>query len=220
MRRLKYIVAIAGVMSINLSMQSPNMDKLIHYTVLSSGDTINRMMTDSIKEGKWFEESGTGLSYYYEVGDYISGMRFGEWRKYNDADELIETSQYFRGAKNGINVLYSKGVAYAYGEQVGMFYTQDKDTIMVTDPDDLLQYATEIKNNSYALRHGDWYFRNPFTRDTTRIITYHFGHVINEVDLGMRADAVRDSIVESRMPHKDPEYKPIKKKPRRYHFPN
>ncbi len=218
--RVRFIFGIVAVMLLNLSMEHADNDTLIYYIVLSTGDTINRMTPDSIKEGKWFEEYGEGLSYYYEVGEYISGLRFGQWRKYNDADELIETVQYFRGAKNGTNVLYSKGVAYARGEQVGMFCTQDKDTIMVTDPEDLLDYATEITNNSYNRRHGKWYFRNPFTRDTTKIITYHYGNVVDEVDFLIRDDEVRDSIIETQMPQNDPDYKPIRKRPRGYYFPD
>ncbi len=193
---------------------------LIYYKVLSTGDTINRMTPDSLKEGKWFEEYYLGASYYYEVGNYIGNLRFGEWRVYNSADEMIEKAEYFRGAKNGYNILYQRGVPYAQGEQVGMFYTNDKDTIPVTDPIDLSVYAVEVENNSYSLRNGTWYFRDPFSMDTTQKIVYYFGHIKEDIDYRAKPDPIRDSIIESKMPHNDQNYKPIKKKPRRHYFPD
>ncbi len=216
---IKSLSGIIAVVLISLAGRS-DQHRLIHYVVLSSGDTINRMTDDSTKHGRWYEDYTIGQTYYYEVGNYIDNLRFGEWRVYNEADEMIEKAQYFRGAKNGPNTLYTNGFPHATGEQVGMFYTQDHDTIMVTDPEDLYEYATEIENNSYALRNGEWIFRNPFTHDTTEIITYHYGKIIKEVNLHLQSDPERDSIIEKSMPHRIKNYKPISKKPRRYHFPD
>ncbi len=194
-------------------------DRLISYYVLGNGDTINRMYPDSVKSGKWFEDYTLDRSYYYEVGIYLDGLKEGEWKVYNSLDEMIESAIYHRGARNGRNVFYEHGKVIAIGDQVGMFYTASRDTIPVTDPDDYLDYATEIENNSYDLRNGTWVFLSPYTRDTTQVIKYYYGEVLEVIDMSMEADTERDSIIESRMPHRTEDYRPISKKPRKYYFP-
>ncbi len=216
---MKIFLSILGVLSMWGFFDNDPKEILLSYIVLDSGDTINRLYMDSVKSGKWFEDYVIDRSYYYQVGNYLMGLKEGEWRIYNALDENIEIVNYHRGAKNGKNIIFKEGKIIAIGDQIGMFFTQEKDTILVTDPIDLEDYATEIENSVYNLRHGIWYFMDPFTRDTTEIIEYNFGHIIDDINYARVKNAYRDSVIESNMPHRRKNYKPIKKKPRKYYFP-
>ncbi len=164
--------------------QAPVADviKIISYEVLENGDTINKLDSRHIQQGKWlldhpahFEEPGT-----MEVGDFDNGTRNGIWKTYSMQGSLESEENYKTGLKDGESRYYVEGSLYCIGHYMALNAKQMYDTVMVEDAVTNGFRPVKIKTDVGSIRHGLWTFYEPRTKQIKRLVEYQADDVFSD----------------------------------------
>jgi hypothetical protein len=149
------------------------------YIIGVKGDTLNKMDSKSMKQGKWIVRTDEvrGEPGYEEEGEFKNNRKEGTWRIYSLQGDLTGLEFYRWGNKDG-NCQYFNSSGSLVREESWRALNPDKlyDTLLVEDIDHLNEYRTVIvKNEGVAIRHGQWKFYDPSTGMINKIQTYTMG---------------------------------------------
>lgn len=149
------------------------------YIIGIKGDTLNKIDSKSMKQGKWVNRVGElrGEPGYEEEGEYTNNRKEGTWRIYSLDGDLIGLEFYKWGNKDGLCQYFNTSGALVR-EENWRALNPDKlyDTLVIEDIDHLNEYKTVIvKNEGVAIRHGLWKFYNPSTGMIYKTETYTMG---------------------------------------------
>lgn len=143
------------------------------------GDTLNKVDTKSMKQGKWVIrlDEVRGEPGHEEEGEFKNNRKEGTWRIYSLQGDLTGLEFYKWGNKDGL-CQYFNGSGALVREESWRALNPDKlyDTLEIEDIDHLNEYKTVIvKNEGVAIRHGQWKFYDPSTGMINKIQTYTMG---------------------------------------------
>ncbi len=156
--------------------------KIVSYEVLENGDTINRLDSRDMQQGKWlvehpahYEEPGT-----MEVGHFENGIRNGTWKTYTMQGLLESEENYKKGLKDGEARYYVESSLYCIGNYMALNAKQMYDTVMVEDAETGEFRSVKIKTDVGSIRHGMWTFYDPRTRQIKRVVEYQADDVVSD----------------------------------------
>lgn len=135
------------------------------FKISSKGDTINAILQDGKKDGKWVihVEELRGEPGYEEEGIYKKGEKDGFWRKYNLEGDLIGLEHFILGGKDGLQQYFTY-LGDLIREENWKGYNPDApyDTIPVygMDNNEILEYKL-VKAVPYSVKNGEWRYYEP-----------------------------------------------------------
>lgn len=152
------------------------------YIISASGDTLNRVDQQGLKQGPWTHryETVRGEPGYEEEGFYKNNRKEGEWKLFSLQGDLVGIENYRWGFKDGLCSYFSM-LGELRLEQRWKALNPDKayDTIDVEDPDKLDSYRQVIvKNEGAAIRHGIWKYYDE-KGNVSRTENYELGKLIS-----------------------------------------
>ncbi|GBL36221.1 hypothetical protein EMGBS15_18160 [Filimonas sp.] len=156
--------------------------KIVSYEVLENGDTINKVDSHDMQQGKWliehpahYEETGT-----MEVGNFENGIRSGTWKTYTMQGLLESEENFKKGLKDGEARYYVEGGLYCIGNYLALNAKQLYDTVMVEDAVTNEFRPIKIKTDVGSIRHGMWTFYEPRTKQIKRVVEYQADDVVSD----------------------------------------
>jgi hypothetical protein len=170
---MRYILLFFLLASLN------SYSQLKSYMIGVKGDTLNKVDSKGMKQGKWVNhyEGVRSEPGYEEEGIYVNGRKEGGWRLYSIDGDLAGLENYRWGNKDGVCQYFNKAGELTR-EEGWRAMNPDKqyDTLEIEDIDNLDHYHTVIvKNDGVAIKHGTWKFYEPSTGMITRTETYTLG---------------------------------------------
>lgn len=139
--------------------------KYKEYKINSKGDTINAILQDGKKDGKWVihVDELRGEPGYEEEGIYKKGEKDGFWRKYNLEGDLIGLEHYILGGKDGLQQYFTY-LGDLIREENWKGYNPESpyDTIPIygMDNNEILEYKL-VKAEPYSVKNGEWRYYEP-----------------------------------------------------------
>jgi len=156
--------------------------KIVSYEVLENGDTINKLDSRNLQQGKWllehpahYEEPGN-----IEVGNFEYGIRNGSWKTYSMQGLLESEENYKKGLKDGESRYYVEGSLYCIGHYLALNAKQVYDTVMVEDAVTNALRPVKIKTDVGSIRHGMWTFYEPRTTQIKRLVEYQADDMVSD----------------------------------------
>src|SRR5882724_7250222 len=170
---MRYLLFFFLLVSLN------SYSQLKSYIIGVKGDTLNKVDSKGMKQGKWVVHYDGVRSEpgYEEEGIYINNRKEGGWRLYSLDGDLAGLENYRWGNKDGVCEYFNKAGALTR-EEGWRAMNPDKpyDTLEIEDIDNLNHYRTVIvKNEGVAIKHGMWKFYDPSTGMISRTETYTLG---------------------------------------------
>ena len=152
---------------------------IVSYELLENGDTINRLDSKHLKQGKWVieheahhEEPG-----FLEVGVFENDLRTGSWKSYSMQGELQSIETYKLGLKDGEARYYQDGELFCVGNYMALNARQVYDTVMVEDAVTNVLKPVRIKTDVGSIKHGTWSFYDLQTHQLNRLLEYQADEV-------------------------------------------
>jgi len=155
------ILVIAGFL------QSDAQSRFKSYKISPKGDTINAILQNGDKEGKWVirVDELRGNPGYEEEGMYRKGQKDGPWRRYSLQGDLVAMENYKLGGKDGVQQYFTE-LGDLIEVQSWKGYNPDApyDTIAVygEGSNEIIDYKI-VKAEPYSVKDGDWKFYEPGT---------------------------------------------------------
>ncbi|HAN66467.1 MAG TPA: hypothetical protein DCQ34_09540 [Chitinophagaceae bacterium] len=137
------------------------------YKISPKGDTINAILQNGDKEGKWVirVDELRGNPGYEEEGMYRKGQKDGPWRRYSLQGDLVAMENYKLGGKDGVQQYFTE-LGDLIEVQSWKGYNPDApyDTIAVygEGSNEIIDYKI-VKAEPYSVKDGDWKFYEPGT---------------------------------------------------------
>lgn len=156
--------------------------QLKSFQLTSTGDTINAVLNNGQKHGKWVVQvpEKRGEPGYEEEGVYDSGKKVGVWRMYTSNGDPIGFEQYKYGAKDGIQQYYTF-LGQLVREESWRSYNPNApyDTIPIygQNSDQIVDYKIE-KAVDYSVKNGEWKFYDPETGKLIKSETWDRGTIV------------------------------------------
>lgn len=128
-------------------------------------DTLNRVLINGQKEGKWVIEVAElrGEPGYVEEGLYNKGYKNGVWRKYSVEGDLLAVENYFNGGKDGEQQYYTyMGDLVRIENWKGYDPAKPYDTVAVYGEgnNEIIDFKIS-KAEPYSVKQGEWKYFNP-----------------------------------------------------------
>lgn len=142
------------------------------YKLNAKGDTINRVTSAGLKEGKWVISVPElrGEPGYDEEGVFKKGVKEGYWRKYSTQGDLLAVEHYFNGGKDGLQQ-YFNFLGGLEREENWKGYNPDApyDTIPIygTGSGEIINFKI-VKAQQYSVKNGEWRYYDPNTGELIR----------------------------------------------------
>jgi len=150
-----------------------------NYIIGVKGDTLNRVDSKGMKQGKWINHYDEVRSEpgYEEEGMYVNNRKEGGWRLYTLDGDLAGLENYRWGNKDGVCQYFNKAGSLTREESWrAMNPDKQYDTLEIEDIDNLNHFHTVIvKNEGVAIKHGTWKFYDATTGMILRTETYTMG---------------------------------------------
>jgi antitoxin component YwqK of YwqJK toxin-antitoxin module len=153
------------------------------YQINPKGDTINKVLKNDKREGKWVIEVKElrGEPGYVEEGVYRKGEKDGFWRRYSDQGDLLGVEHYILGGKDGLQQ-YFNNLGDLEHEENWKGYNPDApfDTIPVfgTGSGEIIEYKI-VKAEPYSVKDGEWKFYDPGTGRLLRTEQWSKNNLLN-----------------------------------------
>ncbi|CAN5232963.1 hypothetical protein BH09BAC2_BH09BAC2_11390 [soil metagenome] len=141
------------------------------FEIASNRDTINIVDNKGLKQGKWVIKVPElrGEAAYVEAGYFKSGKKEGEWKKYNNTEDVLALENYRYGGKDGIQQYFTR-FGNLIREESWKAYNPDSpyDTIPIygTGSNEIIDMKI-VKAEQYSVKHGEWKF---YEASTNRLI--------------------------------------------------
>ena len=170
---MRYALFFLLMIALNTSAQVKN------YIIGVKGDTLNRVDSKGMKQGKWINHYDEVRSEpgYEEEGMYVNNRKEGGWRLYTLDGDLAGLENYRWGNKDGVCQYFNKAGSLTREESWrAMNPDKQYDTLEIEDIDNLNHFHTVIvKNEGVAIKHGTWKFYDATTGMILRTETYTMG---------------------------------------------
>ncbi len=152
------------------------------YQLNPKGDTINAVLQNGQKTGKWVIEVGEirGEPGFVEEGMYKKGEKNGYWRKYSKEGDLLAVENFILGGKDGLQQYFSY-VGDLVREENWKGYNPDApyDTIAIygTGSGEIVDYKI-VKAEPYSVKHGEWRYYEPGSGRLLRSEKYELNNLV------------------------------------------
>ncbi len=162
--KVKQLLWIAGML---FMLSNAKAQQYKSFKISVKGDTINRVLNDGTKEGKWVISMPElrGEPGYDEEGIYRKGVKEGLWRKYTAQGDLLAVENYLHGGKDGVQQ-YFTFLGDPLREESWKGYNPDApfDTIAVygTGSNEIIDFKI-VKAEPYSVKQGEWKYFDPST---------------------------------------------------------
>jgi len=170
--------------------------QLKSYIISPSGDTLNVVDANNIKQGPWVVrvEDLRGEPGYEEEGFFIDGKKEGTWRRYTLMGDLTGIENFKWGEKDGKQQYFTKMGDLLREESWRATNPENPyDTLEVPDPEVPNRYETKIiKLEVASVAHGTWKYYDPATGFITKQETYFFGQPDKNSTITGKNGAVAD----------------------------
>lgn len=156
--------------------------RLKEYKIGASGDTINAVLQDGKKTGKWVVhvDELRGEPGYEEEGMYKKGEKDGYWRKYNLEGDLIGLEHFILGSKDGLQQYFTY-LGDLVREENWKGYNPDApyDTVAVygMDNNEILEYKL-VPAEPYAVKNGEWRYYEPGSGRLIRVEQWDHNNLV------------------------------------------
>ena len=211
MRRLIFIrktalfIGLALICSISVTAQEETSEEKL---------SVNRTDSKGKKHGMWYfsKAARMGEAGYIEFGSYEHGARQGVWYKMDkNSEDLISIETYKKGMLNGEVKYFDMGKLYCVGNYYALNPLQKYDTIVVTDPNTLLESYRVLATESGSIRHGLWRYYDPETGYMIKEEEYVADELVykHEFKVLVSKDSIIRNNYQKKMPHNKKEnYQP------------
>ena len=152
------------------------------YQLNPKGDTINAVLQNGQKAGKWVIEVGEirGEPGFVEEGMYKKGEKNGYWRKYSKEGDLLAVENFILGGKDGLQQYFSY-VGDLVKEENWKGFNPDApyDTIAIygTGSGEIVDYKI-VKAEPYSVKHGEWRYYEPGSGRLLRSEKYELNNLV------------------------------------------
>ena len=138
------------------------------------GDNLNKRDESDKKHGMWVSTFPAKKSEkpFTEFGNYEHGIKYGTWYKITREGELISIENFKNNLLDGEAKYYDEGKLYCEGTYMSKNSSQEKDTIVITHPETLLESYKEIPAYYGSFRQGEWRYYDPENGKLMKIEEY------------------------------------------------
>lgn len=153
------------------------------YKLSAKGDTINAILQDGQKQGKWVVrvDEIRGEPGYEEEGVYRKGVKDGYWRRYNLQGDLIAVEHYILGGKDGLQQYFTY-LGDLEHEENWKGYNPDApyDTVAIygTGSGEIVDYKI-VKAEPYSVKNGEWRYYDPGSGRLLRSEQWALNNLVN-----------------------------------------
>ena len=151
------------------------------FKISVKADTINRILSNGQKQGKWVIEIPElrGEPGYVEEGAYNKGYKNSVWRKYTDQGDLIAYENYLNGGKDGEQQYFNHmGDLIRIENWKGYDPNAPYDTVAVygTGNNEIIDYKI-TKAEPYSVKQGEWKYYDPSTGALVRTEVWELNNI-------------------------------------------
>ena len=144
-------------------------------------DTLNRVMANGQKEGKWVVEVAElrGEPGYVEEGLYNKNYKNGVWRKYSVEGDLLAAENYFNGGKDGEQQYYTyMGDLVRVENWKAYDPAKPYDTVAVYGEgnNEIIDFKI-TKAEPYSVKQGEWKYYNPANGQLVRTEMWELNNI-------------------------------------------
>lgn len=145
-----------------------------------------------------------------EFGSYQHGKRVGKWYKMEkETSDLLSIESYKNGMLHGEVKYFEMGKLYCTGNYLALDPQKKYDTIVVTDPETLLESYRVLSTESGSIRHGIWQYFDPQTGHMIRTEDYVGDELVFRKDFEVSEKENTQQNYQKNMPHnKKQNYQP------------
>jgi hypothetical protein len=169
-----------------------------------TGDDLNKLDENGKKHGMWVNTipAKKGEKPFSEFGNYEHDLKYGTWYKLTKEGELIAIENFKNNLLEGDAKYYDQGKLYCEGSYMSKSSSQEKDTIVVTHPETLLESNKELPAYYGSFRQGEWRYYDTENGKTIRIEEYAEDELIYKRNLpNFFSDSVAFKKREAMLPH-------------------
>ena len=157
------------------------------YKLTARGDTLNRVDMKGLKQGPWIISMPDlrGERGYEEEGYFVDDNKEGNWKRFSLDGVKIADENYHWGKLHGRQKYFTYNGGLLREES---WRATDPaiafDTVMVydlKDPNRVLN-SVVVKNDGYAVKHGQWTYYNPVEGVITGTENYWINKLRTEND--------------------------------------
>lgn len=176
---------------------------LPNYQITSSGDTINRIDKNNLKQGAWQEivTSDWDEQEGYEIGRYYNSKKIGTWKRYSSEGILQHEINYNNGYKDGKAKYYQEGYLFCIGNYKALRTDVAWDTILVETPDSDIPLKRVIQTSLGSVKHGFWTFYQIPGFEIEKIVEYQYDELVFEKKYLTHSDSVYLEQKQAKYPH-------------------
>ena len=151
------------------------------FKISVKADTINRILSNGQKQGKWVIEIPElrGEPGYVEEGAYNKGYKNSVWRKYTEQGDLIAYENYLNGGKDGEQQYFNHmGDLIRIENWKGYDPNAPYDTVAVygTGNNEIIDYKIS-KAEPYSVKQGEWKYYDPSTGALVRTEVWELNNI-------------------------------------------
>ena len=168
------------------------------------GDNLNKFDESGKKHGTWVNSFAPkkGELPYSEYGNYEHGLKYGTWTKLTKEGELISEENFKNNLLDGEARYYDYGKLYCEGTYLSKSSSQEKDTIVVTHPETLLESYKELPAYFGSFRQGEWHYYDPENGKLMRVEEYAEDELIYKRNFpNFYSDSIAFKNREALLPH-------------------
>jgi antitoxin component YwqK of YwqJK toxin-antitoxin module len=161
----KRYMFILWILSSFVGVQVQAQNKYRTFQIGPRGDTINAILQDGNKEGKWVirVEEVRGEPGYEEEGEFKKGQKDGYWRRYSLMGDLVAVEHFMLGGKDGLQQYFTE-LGDLEHEESWKGYNPDApyDTIAIygSGSNEIIDYKI-VKAEPYSVKDGEWKYYEP-----------------------------------------------------------
>lgn len=167
-------------------------------------DNLNKLDDGGKKHGTWVISfpAKKGELPYSEYGSFEHGLKNGTWTKLTKEGELISEENFKNNLLDGAARYYDHGKLYCEGTYLSNSSSQEKDTIVVTHPETLLESYKELPAYYGSFRQGEWHYYDPENGKLMRVEEYAEDELIYKRNFpNFYSDSVAFKKREALLPH-------------------
>jgi len=177
-QKIIFLFACISFMGLNSFAQG----RYKEYQISANGDTINAVLQDGTKTGKWVihVDELRGEPGYEEEGMFKKGLKDGFWRKYNLQGDIIALEHYVYGTKDGLQQYFTY-LGDLIREENWKGYNPDApyDTVAIygMDNNEIIDYKL-VKAEPYAVKNGEWRYYEPGSGRLLRVEQWDHNNLV------------------------------------------
>lgn len=177
---------------------------------------LNRLDGEGKRTGSWWinHKAGMGESAYAEFGNYNDGKKYGKWYKIDHMGEITSVETFNRDKLDGDVRYYNKGILYCSGSYRTFRPGDERDTVMVVNPETDEQMLREVIHESNSTRHGIWRFYDESNGKLLKEEEYQVDSLIWSKAYTSPQDSIAAVKYKEKLPHNSKRYRKERSNPK------